>query len=128
MKTIQYKGQDVPLKVTTGSLFRFEGHGYTLEDFALPGRQIRAAVAFLGSIVDPQASLEEVADNLPTIQEINAAAADALGESGLLEDEAAEPGDGVSGNFDGGGETSEPSPDSNSGSTRKTLRPQAQES
>jgi len=119
--TIQYNGKELELKFNTGVHFRFERAGYTFADFDDPARRVGAHVAFIGAAVDPAASLDEVADRCPGMDEMGAAIAQALGIEGEAEDDT------ELGKECEAGENSEPSPVSNSGSKRKSLKksPQA---
>lgn len=81
MAEITYKNKRVPLHITTGVLFRFESSGYCLDDFADPNRGIAAQVHLLRAALDPTATPETVADNLPPLTECNEAVSAAMAEA-----------------------------------------------
>lgn len=119
---INYAGASRELKITTGALYRFEDSGYTLADFDKPEKQIRAHVALIGAAMDPGEALATVAENCPAFPELSAAIAAALGDTDVTNEYEATP----QGNGSEAGDNSAPSPASNSGSKRKSLKAQAQ--
>lgn len=84
--TINYNGKPVPLRITTGALFRFEEAGYSLADFEDPQRQFRAQVHLVRAAIDPDTDPATVADGLPPIAEVTQAISTAIEQAIPTED------------------------------------------
>lgn len=122
---IKYNGKSLELKINLGALNRFENSGFGLHDFTVPGRQVRAQVEMVKACLDPQADQQDVADRIESnLMQLDEAIGAALVKYGIVpageeDDEQESP----EGNAPGAGESFAPSQKSNSGSTRKSLKP-----